>query len=358
MQDENREKFVDDTRQELNHLAGEVGRLQQSIEQSNVETERTRNQIQEYGNELQSHNRKRKGLWAVVVLLAVALAGLSWYGNQQLLEQGNQLSELLGIGTTIRAAAERIGDVEDKLIALTMDRDKMTGQLTSLEKRVYSILGRAKTQAQDIASQMEQRMKVALDQGKVALDQGLEAVHARLGKIESTQEADRVRDAALRTDLSQMRQEMASLREEANRQIEDVRQDGARGLSDLNQRLVANFTANRNDLDALSNRLGHERVSFEISEDQAEEVIPGIRLTVNHTKVDYQRIDGWLHVVPDGRILWIHSQSIDQPITFYVENEDRPFQIVFTRVLDHNATGYVLLPNPVTKTAATRASIQ
>ena len=98
-------------------------------------------------------------------------------------------------------------------------------------------------------------------------------------------------------------------------------------------------------------------MSFELSENQAEEVIPGIRLTVNHAKVDDQRIDGWLHVVRDGRILWIHGQSIDQPITFYVEDEDRPFQIVFTRVMDHNAAGYVLLPNPVTKTAATQASI-
>ena len=150
----------------------------------------------------------------------------------------------------IGAAAERVGAVEDKLSALTMDRDKMAGQLTSLERRVTSTVNRAKTQAQNITSQMEQRIKVALDQE-------LEAVHARLGKIESTQEADRMRDAALQTDLSQMRQEMASLREEANRQIEDVRQDGTRGLSDLNQRLVANFAAYKDDLDGLSNRLGH-----------------------------------------------------------------------------------------------------
>jgi hypothetical protein len=73
-------------------------------------------------------------------------------------------------------------------------------------------------------------------------------------------------------------------------------------------------------------------------------VAPGISLTVSDTNVSYQRVEGRIHVVPDGRILWIRGQGIEQPVRFYSHEDERAYEVVFTRVNKDGAIGYVLMP--------------
>jgi hypothetical protein len=101
----------------------------------------------------------------------------------------------------------------------------------------------------------------------------------------------------------------------------------------------------RGDLDALAWRSASQRVDFEVSGSQATEAIPGITVTLKNTSVPYQRVEeGWVHVVPDGRILWIRSQGIQQPVVFYAQNDSRPYQLVFTRITRDGAVGYLVHP--------------
>jgi hypothetical protein len=67
-------------------------------------------------------------------------------------------------------------------------------------------------------------------------------------------------------------------------------------------------------------------------------------LTLSHTDVSYQRVEGRIHVIQDGRILWLRGQGIQQPLSFYLQGDQRPYEIVFTRVNQDGAIGYLLMP--------------
>ena len=49
-------------------------------------------------------------------------------------------------------------------------------------------------------------------------------------------------------------------------------------------------------------------------------------------------------MIPDGRILWIRGQGIQQPVRFYSHKDERPYELVFTRVSKDSAVGYLLMP--------------
>ena len=49
-------------------------------------------------------------------------------------------------------------------------------------------------------------------------------------------------------------------------------------------------------------------------------------------------------MIADGRILWIRGQGIQQPVRFYSHQDERPYEVVFTRVSKDSAVGYVLMP--------------
>jgi len=94
-------------------------------------------------------------------------------------------------------------------------------------------------------------------------------------------------------------------------------------------------------------------LDFEVSKEHTREVAPGITVTVSEINVSYQRVEGRIHVIPDGRILWIRGQGIQQPVRFYSHEDERAYELVFTRVGKDSAVGYLLMPRwPSTSTEA------
>ena len=64
-------------------------------------------------------------------------------------------------------------------------------------------------------------------------------------------------------------------------------------------------------------------------------------------------VAGRILVVPDGRILWIRDQGVQQPVAFYCHKDERAYEVVFTRVNRDSALGYVVMPAfPAEKAAA------
>jgi hypothetical protein len=57
-----------------------------------------------------------------------------------------------------------------------------------------------------------------------------------------------------------------------------------------------------------------------------------------------QRFDGWVWLMPDRRTIWIHSRGLQQPLVFYNQGDDRPRELVVTRVTRYSVVGYVLEP--------------
>jgi hypothetical protein len=133
---------------------------------------------------------------------------------------------------------------------------------------------------------------------------------------------------------------VASARRETALQIAQVQRETGEDLRGLDGQIART----QMDIDSLSRHQDLRRLDFEVSKDLAREVAPGISLTVSDTNVSYQRVEGRIHVVPDGRILWIRGQGIEQPVRFYSHEDERAYEVVFTRVNKDGAIGYVLMP--------------
>lgn len=319
-------------------MAGEIARMRETVEQTKSEAQRTRLEVERQQSDFESQRRKTRALWVFIMLLAAALIGMSWYSLPLLQEQSTLLAQLPSMQDTLTAIGKRMDSAEGKLLAWASDRDKLGAQMAQLEKRVNSNLRIARKQAQEVAAQIGQRVQAELDKRT-------EVIQARLGRLESTQDSDRARVAQLQEDIVRVREEMVQ-------QASQLRQDTQRGLGDLDQRMAWS----KRELEALGSRLDRQRIDFEVRKNQALELAPGISLTVTGTNVSYQRITGWLRLVPEGRTLWVRGQGIQQPVLFYTQKDDRVHELVFTRVTKNDVLGYFLVPRRAGITASAPAA--
>ena len=104
--------------------------------------------------------------------------------------------------------------------------------------------------------------------------------------------------------------------------------------------------SNTGKIDRVSDHLSRQRTDFEISKNRTEQVAPGAYLTVRQVDVRKQNVDGWLQLANEGRIVWIHGQGAQRPITFVTQQEQREHELVFTRIGTDSVAGYVLVPAP------------
>jgi LPXTG-site transpeptidase (sortase) family protein len=86
------------------------------------------------------------------------------------------------------------------------------------------------------------------------------------------------------------------------------------------------------------------RVAFSVSANHSRELTPGISLGLNRIDAAYQRVNGWMWVMPDRRTIWLRDQSVRQPVIFYRYQDGRKIELVITRVTKSSVAGYLLLP--------------
>ena len=83
-------------------------------------------------------------------------------------------------------------------------------------------------------------------------------------------------------------------------------------MTTINNQVITD--ANR--LDTVSKQIGRERVAFEVSINKTRHVASGIYVTVKHTDVARQRVDGWMQLADEGRILWIRGLGLQETFPF------------------------------------------
>ena len=101
---------------------------------------------------------------------------------------------------------------------------------------------------------------------------------------------------------------------------------------------------NQAGISSLANRMDRDRHDFEIREDRASEVVPGVLLTIKDTNVGRQEISGWLYLENEHRVVYLKNQGLLQPITVYGVYGKEARDIVITRVRKDDAVGFVLSP--------------
>ena len=326
-----------DAGKRMQQLSVETARAQESAERALSEAEHMRFDMEELKESSRSRGGSVGGPWGVFAILILAIGGLAWYSHRtaQGYEDGfAALPDYADYEQTVQAVNERVNErmdaAESRLASWAGDWKGLGNRLTKVEQRVTSDVKLVRNFAQQQANEVHRQLIAEIDNRT-------EWVQTRLVRTESTQESQRVRIAELQEELAGVRSEL----KEQNEQIELVRRDAHREMDGLQQRV----TATRGDLDALAWESSKQRVDFEMSRDQVLEPIPGVTITLKNTNVPYQRIEeGWVHVVADGRILWIRSQGVQQPMIFYTQQDSRPYQLVFTRILRDGAVGYLVHP--------------
>lgn len=198
-------------------------------------------------------------------------------------------------------------------------RSAACGGAESFQGKVSRDLQQTRKHAEGLTQRLHQLVDAEMEARTSVLD-------ARLRQVETEQAAQRSQLAQVEDSFHQ---EIISAREEAGRDLSGVHkeaEDNARNLASLSQ------------------RLDRERVDFEVAKGSATELVPGISLQISGTNNLYQRFRGSLWLLQDHRTMWLHDESVHQPVRFYHKEGGEPYELVVTDVTKHSVIGYLLVP--------------
>jgi hypothetical protein len=256
----------------------------------------------------------------------ITLVGALAYGYWLLRGQNNWLAQLPGMQKSLEAIDQRMSGAEDRLRSFSGKWDGLVARLSSIESTARTNLKIGRDFAVEQATATRQQLMNELDTRTHSID-------ARLDQMESSRQQDRSQMAALA-------QEVSNVRSEAVQRLDDAQRENVRQLEDVRDET----DRNRMDLDTVSRGLDRTRVDFEVSKKQTQQLAPGLAFSVLATNVSRQQVDGYLHLIPEGNILWVHGQGVQQPMLFHLKNDKRPYEVVFTSVSADGAVGYLLMP--------------
>ncbi|HEY6292451.1 MAG TPA: hypothetical protein VI455_12950 [Terriglobia bacterium] len=262
------------------------------------------------------------GLWAAVVILALALGAVTWYGDLALRQNNVSLTQLPGLQRLATGLKGRMDATEAKLLDLTDRWESVQNRVADLDHKLGSGLQRARRQTQELVAEAQGRMESEMARND-------QAVNGRLAGLESTEQDQVKRLAAIQNQVSDLGQEMAAGHEQSERDLAGVRQQ---------------VDQNGSDLSALNQKLERRKVDFEASKDSAQELESGISLTVTKTNVGYQRFEGYLTLASESRTLWLRDVGAQQSVVFFARESSQPYDLVVTAVSANGVVGYLMLP--------------
>ncbi len=271
--------------------------------------------------------RVGKAMWGVVALLALALACGAWYVYPRMKSHNRQLGELPTLKHSLEGVGKAIEEAETRLTQWGNDRQALSQQIARLDARVTAGLQEARKQAQDLQYRLQ-----------ILIDERTRPMQERLARLETAQETERTRLAELQQELATARQQMAP-------ETAEVQDNAGRHVAAVEQRLWAGVDANKRDLDAMARRLERRRINFELVKDRVQELAPGITIRITGTNVAYQRVTGWMWLLPDRRTLWLRGQGAQDALLFYDKQHGRRHELVITQVNRKGAVGYLLMPD-------------
>jgi hypothetical protein len=266
------------------------------------------------------HGRgKSVALWVIVVILAVVLGALVYYGYRTVRTQDLRITQIFGNEGTLNTLGQRADAAEIKLHDLAGDWQGMGQRVTKLEGRLASNIKETRRYAETLTQQLHQQMTAEMESRTSTLD-------ARLRHVESEQADQSAQMAKVEANL---KQDISAVREENDRDLSGVRQQ-----EETNARGVA----------AVSQKLERERVDFELAKGQSKELVPGISLRIRGMNPAYQRFHGALWLLQDHRTVWLRDQSVDEPVRFFHKDGGEPYELVVTDVNKNAVVGYLLVP--------------
>ena len=269
-------------------------------------------------------------IWAVgASFFAIALVGAStWWLNTELQSQGSSIAKLLGMQQTVDSLSQRMIGAERALSTFPAEVNKVNGRVDALDKKV-------------IAAQKAVTAKPAVttpaSPAVAELGNNVAQLNERMASLQTRHEEDAAQ-------IETLRQELSNTRQETTDQIAAVRSEIPRDAMPDVASLRADIDRNQAGMASLAMKMDRDRHDFEVREDHASELLPGVLLTIRDTNVGRQEITGWLYLENEHRTVYLKNQGLLQPITVYGVFGKEAHEIVITRVRKDDAIGFVLSP--------------
>jgi predicted nucleic acid-binding Zn-ribbon protein len=278
--------------------------------------------------------------WTIVVVILAALIVAGAYSYRTVGAHFSQLSLLPAMHDQIGAASHRIDAAEETLRSWTSQRDAWVKRLDGVESRIDGTLRAARKQTEEIVARAQQNMRAEVDQRTASLAVKMDRLQtvqqSADSQLKGFQEQLNQVQAANGREVAQLREELRQTREAHDAAVTDLDRHVAR----VDQRSSQSTT----DLESIHSKIDREQTEFELGVNHDRELAQGVNMDVSHTDVLHQRFDGWIFLMPDRKTIWIHSRGIQQPVTFYTQGDERPRELVITRVTKYSVIGYILRP--------------
>ncbi len=285
-----------------------------------------------------SNARRSRMFWPAAVVLAGIAAIGAWLAAPLMTKHDAPpiYAPREAGASPMDALGARVKSVEEKLKTWSADNSGLGGRVSQIEKSFTAGIRRARAETTALVESLRREM-----------NRSFEALHSRLEGVESVQRETHDEVARLQSDLAAVRQELAGFREANAQQWSQLGQIQEAQASTQNEvsGLQAETRSNQRKVDALSYQVDRQHVGFEVSRDRSQEVVSGVYLTIKQTNVARQQVGGWIQIAADGRFVWLEDISAQQPVSFAARNDERPYQLVFTRVSEGTASGYLLVPS-------------
>lgn len=319
--------FIEEIPLNNNHQAGSAGAGGPvSTRPTSRESGKTMTALITEEKSPKSPKHRSGGLWAAVVILGLALGAVTWYGALALRQNNITISQLPGVQRLITGLSGRMDATEARLRDLTINWGKVEGHVAELDRKLSSGLRLARKQTQELVDQAQARIEAEMGQHNQVID-------ARLSRLESGQQDERAR-------LAQLQNEVQNQVSGVQQEVDAGQEESGRALAALRQEV----DQNGNELSALNRKLDRQKVTFEASKGTPQELASGISVTVTKTNVRYQRFQGYLTLVNDGRTLWLPDVGAQQSVVFFPQQSSQPYDLVVTAVNANGVAGYLMVP--------------
>ena len=281
---------------------------------------------------------------AIVILLAVGLVGLSWYTHRSVGNDSLAAAKIPVLQKSADAMGDRLSSIEGKMSSWTSDRKAFSETMARFEQTIGSSVQSARDQVQAAANQVGQRLRDEVNKS-------LQRLQNRVENVEATQRESHDQLAAAQNEIGSLRKEIDGLQKQNETRLTELQQAQNTAQSNANKLnskvggIDDQVTAHTKSLHTLNDKIERDPATFELSNNKTQQVAPGIYVTVKHTDVTHQKVDGWMQLADEGRIVPIRNLGTLQLFPFLTRSDDRSYELVFTGVKKNGATGYVLVPH-------------
>ncbi len=271
-------------------------------------------------------NRKALVVLGILGLLAVlSIVSYFLYEAQQNIEA---LSSSLTQGQQqLNSVSQQLQTSQSQLTELQQDLTRNEQKLGSQSQEI----SRYKTLYRDLKTQQS-------EQG-----QELETIAIRKADQE-TVDALSDRAAGLEGEVGQINTRVGQI----NNNISDLRDQTTRNRVDLDQTRTSldevrlNTESNGQEIAAVKNSLERDYYSFELQKNGSVIKVFDVSLSLKDTDFSKQRFH--VEILANGQRIRKKGQHVNEPILFYVDGKEKPYELVVNKVDRKFVTGHLSVP--------------